>query len=125
MNSATLLKKGQENADLIIIATPVKEAELILEQLSCCVLKNDVIISDAGSTKGKIVEKSACLTRQGVTFIGGHPMAGSHKSGILAAKERLFENAFYLLTPTEDVQTGKDENLKTLASRNPSKVFNS
>ncbi|MBA4536086.1 prephenate dehydrogenase [Bacillus aquiflavi] len=106
------IEEGAREADLILIATPVKEAELILEQLSCCVLKNDVIISDAGSTKGKIVEKSACLTRQGVTFIGGHPMAGSHKSGILAAKERLFENAFYLLTPTDDVQTEKVETLK-------------
>jgi prephenate dehydrogenase len=94
---------GATQADLIVVATPVNEAEKILLSLANMELKDDVIITDAGSTKAKIVETASCLTKKGMTFIGGHPMAGSHKSGVTAAKAILFENAFYLLTPGDGV----------------------
>lgn len=103
---------GAQQADLIIIATPVNVAEEIIQNLSEMKLRTDVIITDAGSTKAKIVEVANCLTEKGVTFIGGHPMAGSHKSGVTAAKEFLFENAFYLLTPGEGVKQERIDTLK-------------
>jgi prephenate dehydrogenase len=53
------------------------------------------------------------LKNRDITFIGGHPMAGSHKSGVSAAKEILFENAFYLLTPQEHINGTKVEILKS------------
>jgi prephenate dehydrogenase len=39
------------------------------------------------------------LTRRGLIFIGGHPMAGREISGFSAAKENLFHNASMLLCP--------------------------
>lgn len=106
------ISEGAKQADLIIIATPVNVAETIIRMLAETPLQKDVIITDAGSTKVKIVETASCLTEKGITFIGGHPMAGSHKSGVTAAKAILFENAFYLLTPSEGVQTEKIHLLK-------------
>lgn len=106
------IKIGAEQADLIIIATPVNVAEKIIHDLSGMDLKNDVIITDAGSTKAKIVQTASCLTENGITFIGGHPMAGSHKSGVSAAKEILFENAFYLLTPGPGINPNQVDKLK-------------
>lgn len=103
---------GASDADLILIAAPVTEVEVIIEQLCEMPLKQNVIISDAGSTKEKIVEKAACLTDRGITFIGGHPMAGSHKSGVSAAKDILFENAFYLLTPSQSIDKKEVDILK-------------
>ncbi|MDQ0271074.1 prephenate dehydrogenase [Cytobacillus purgationiresistens] len=93
------IKEGAETADLILIAAPVNETGRILASLPKMNLKNNVIISDAGSTKKEIVKMAAGLKESGNVFIGGHPMAGSHKSGVQAAKAILFENAFYLLTP--------------------------
>ncbi|MGD6944020.1 prephenate dehydrogenase [Cytobacillus gottheilii] len=91
-------------ADLIIIAAPVIETEHILYQLLRLELKENVIISDAGSTKQEIVRAGAKFKEKNIAFIGGHPMAGSHKSGVSAARPLLFENAFYLLTPEEHIK---------------------
>lgn len=99
--------EGAKDADLIIISAPVNETEMIMNILSDLSLKKDVIITDTGSTKQQVVRCADCLTNQGIAFIGGHPMAGSHKSGVTAAKDILFENAFYILTPGEGVSERK------------------
>lgn len=108
---AETIESAAIQADLIIIATPVKEIERIIDLLCGLPLKENVIITDAGSTKVEIVKRAVCLKDKGYTFIGGHPMAGSHKSGVQAAKSILFENAFYLFTPEEDTES---EVLETL-----------
>ncbi|WP_445492288.1 prephenate dehydrogenase [Niallia sp. 03133] len=105
------IEAGAVHADLIILSTPVKETERIIKLLSELPLKKGVIITDVGSTKGQIVQKAQVLINKGVTFIGGHPMAGSHKSGVSAAKQLLFENAFYLLTPEPNT---KEEEIQCL-----------
>lgn len=109
---AETIEDGALEADLIIVSAPVNQTAIIIEQLSNLPLKQNVIISDTGSTKRKIVVNAICLKNKGFTFIGGHPMAGSHKSGVSAAKEILFENAFYLLTPYNDIEQDKVEELK-------------
>lgn len=106
------IREGSEQADLIIIGTPVVQTEEILEELGTLHLKKNVIITDVGSTKRKVSEKADGLRRKGYTFIGGHPMAGSHKSGPAAAKAHLFENAFYLLTPKEGTEEKRIAELK-------------
>jgi prephenate dehydrogenase len=106
------IEDGAKDADLILITTPVRATEMIVDQLAQMSLKETVIISDAGSTKSSIVEVSKNLTDKGLTFIGGHPMAGSHKSGVSAARALLFENAFYLLTPDKHMEVEKVNVLK-------------
>lgn len=108
---ATTIEIGAQSANLIIISTPVKETEKIIDILSAMELKQNVIITDVGSTKSVITNKSQVLLNKGVTFIGGHPMAGSHKSGVSASKVILFENAFYLLTPHEQISDQKVQQL--------------
>ncbi|MDM5247356.1 prephenate dehydrogenase [Lysinibacillus sp. G4S2] len=87
------------DVDVIIFGTPVNATLEWMEQLKTWPLKNKVIVTDTGSTKKMIMQKAGELRELGITFIGGHPMAGSHKSGVLAAKAHLFENAYYMLTP--------------------------
>src|SRR5699024_3772383 len=91
-------------ADLIILACPVEQVEVFLEKLANVPLKQGALITDVGSTKEAIVNKATILNGKNVTFIGGHPMAGSHKTGVGSAKAHLFENAFYILTPTPETK---------------------
>ncbi len=106
------IAEGAADADLIVISTPVNQAKMILNLLEELPLKQGVIVTDTGSTKRTVVQSAAGLIKKGISFIGGHPMAGSHKSGVTAAKEILFENAFYLLTPNSCVSEDKVELLK-------------
>ncbi|MCM3788287.1 prephenate dehydrogenase [Domibacillus indicus] len=96
---ASSFEEGAKRADLIILAVPVLKTEEMIEILAGLPLKEGVLVTDTGSTKSRIMERAKLLEEKEVVFIGGHPMAGSHKSGVAASKELLFENAFYLLTP--------------------------
>ncbi|MFC6171568.1 prephenate dehydrogenase [Loigolactobacillus jiayinensis] len=86
-------------ADVIILATPVEKIAASLRLLATLTLKPNVIITDTGSTKQVVMAAAAPLLTQGVTVIGGHPMAGSHKSGVHAANADLFRSAYYFLVP--------------------------
>ncbi|MBY0597590.1 prephenate dehydrogenase [Bacillus bingmayongensis] len=106
------LQTACEEAELIIFASPVEETTKLLRQLSLYDLREDVIVTDVGSTKGKIMNEAKALLPNGISFIGGHPMAGSHKTGVESAKAHLFENAFYILTPLSHVANHRVEQLK-------------
>lgn len=101
-----------ELADLIILASPVEETIKIMQQLASFQLKESVLITDVGSTKKNIMNLANELWNGNVTFIGGHPMAGSHKTGVESAKAHLLENAFYVLTPQLCTSYEKIEELK-------------
>jgi prephenate dehydrogenase len=84
-------------SDIIFICTPVKRAIEYIKVISPKV-KKDCIITDVGSTKGEIVEYINKMVNP-PCFIGGHPMAGTEKTGYAASFSHLFENAFYVLSP--------------------------
>ncbi|MGZ4030652.1 MAG: prephenate dehydrogenase [Tumebacillaceae bacterium] len=87
------------DADLIVFATPVRVTCELLVLLASLPLKPGCIVTDVGGTKQEICETAHRVLPTTVHFIGGHPMAGSEKSGVHAASERLFEHAIYVLTP--------------------------
>ncbi|WP_353948681.1 prephenate dehydrogenase [Sporolactobacillus sp. Y61] len=84
-------------ADVIILATPVATIIRHLIRLSSLELKPGVLVTDVGSTKKKIIEQASHLMKKGILFIGGHPMAGSHKTTLHAARADLFQSAYYFL----------------------------
>jgi prephenate dehydrogenase len=91
-------KEGLRDADIVIVATPVKAILEIIPKLSPH-LKDGAIITDVGSTKEKITYALTDLLRKGVHFVGGHPMAGGHSSGVGAARGDLFCGRVCILTP--------------------------
>lgn len=93
-------------ADLVYIAVPVGATRGVFAQIDDS-LEPGALVTDAGSTKREVMQAAAELLHDHVTFIGGHPMAGSEQSGVRAARADLFENAVYFLTATQ--ATSPDE----------------
>ncbi|WP_438491089.1 prephenate dehydrogenase [Paenibacillus sp. IHBB 3054] len=104
VDQATLsVEEAALDADFIFLCVPVGMLEDYLQQLSKLPLKPGCIITDVGSTKASIAACAVSLDFPDVHFIGGHPMAGSERSGVEAASSLLFENAYYVLTPPPGV----------------------
>ncbi|WP_156289229.1 prephenate dehydrogenase [Oceanobacillus salinisoli] len=112
--ATTIFTDAAQKADIILLAAPITQSIRLIEELDTVPLTKDVIVSDVSSVKSTIIETAKTLTNKHIAFIGGHPMAGSHKKGIEAAKEYLFENAIYVLTPSIRSTEQKVETLKEL-----------
>lgn len=109
------LKKAVLMTEVIIIAAPLGQYESILKEISP-LLNADVIVTDVGSVKGFISSMFQKYLPKNIQFIGGHPMAGSEKDGIKAARSSMYENAYYFLTPSENTTQNTIEKIKTLVT---------
>lgn len=93
------------DCDYIFLCAPVSHnAENLLTLKN--ILTPDTILTDVGSVKTEIHRQIEKLQLQS-QFIGGHPMAGSERFGYPNAKATLLENAYYILTPTQEVPAAK------------------
>lgn len=98
--------------DLIFLCMPVQYMEETLRLLKkhC---KSTAIITDVGSTK-LTVHKTVESLGMEKQFIGGHPMAGSERSGYDSADSQILQNAYYILTPCQSTPPAATEALKSL-----------
>ncbi|MGG1068431.1 prephenate dehydrogenase [Priestia megaterium] len=108
------IKTEAAQADYIVLATPVEYTTAWIHDLSNWKLKETVIVTDVGSTKGEIMKAAEALNKKRISFIGGHPMAGSHTSGAVNARADLFCSARYILTPFGNEQKEKIDALMHL-----------
>ena len=109
----TDLTAGVRDADMIIFATPVPLLPAQFEAIAPYI-RPDALITDLGSVKGRIVEIGQGLF--GPRFVGGHPMAGSERSGFGAAKADLFEGAAWAIVRAAPFALETDEPARRLAA---------
>ncbi|MBF0559729.1 MAG: prephenate dehydrogenase [Nitrospirae bacterium] len=81
------------------MASPVGSFKKLLYSMRDT-LKQNSLVTDVGSVKGRLVSEMEALIPEGVRFIGSHPIAGSDSSGIAHARADLFEGARCIVTPT-------------------------
>jgi len=110
------LSRGVKDADIVIVATPVRTIVQIIREI-IPYLKPATIISDVGSTKSRVVRRVEEMLPSDIFYVGGHPMAGSEQIGIEAADPYLFENAVYILTVTSKTDPSAVNTLSSLLER--------
>ncbi len=104
-----------KGCDIVFICTPVDKIFDYAAQLVPVVGK-DCIISDVGSTKGHLYDEIKTLG-DSISYIGGHPMAGSERFRYNASKEHLFESAYYIIAPAENIPAEKTEEFKEMVEK--------
>ena len=87
-----------ESSDLIFVATPLSSMASIAGRLAP-MLKSGSLVSDVASVKGPIFRRLTEIFQGRCNYIPSHPMAGSEKSGLEAARVNLFEGAVTIISP--------------------------
>lgn len=93
------LPRAVEEADLVVLATPVGTFEPLAKAMSGY-LKKGAIVTDVGSVKGDLVSRIEKHIPDHAMFVGGHPMVGLQKSGVSSALPNFFDHSTLILTPT-------------------------
>lgn len=101
--------------DLIFLCAPVHINAQYLTRLKG-IIRSDCILTDVGSVKTLMHQKVEELELE-TNFIGGHPMAGSEKSGYLNSTDKILENVYYILTPTKCTSQDKINILSSLVKK--------
>lgn len=99
-HATTDLSEAVDGSDLVVLCTPLFQMTELSLAMAPHIMKG-ALVTDVGSVKLQVVaELEPLFAARGATFVGSHPMAGSEKMGVSAAREDLFLNAACVVTPT-------------------------
>lgn len=89
------------DAELVVVAVPAPVTATVVAEVARSA-RPDAVLTDVASLKGAVVTavEAALAEWRPARFVGGHPMAGSERSGPDAADAELFQGATWVLTPT-------------------------
>lgn len=89
------------DADLVILCVPVGACGTVAREIGPH-LKAGAVVTDVGSVKASVVRDVAPHLPDTVSFVPGHPIAGTENSGPEAGFAELFDDRWCILTPTEE-----------------------
>lgn len=112
--AALSIDESFSDCDYIFLCAPVQKNDGNLAAVKR-VISDKCLLTDVGSVKSAI---HSAVREAGLEhcFIGGHPMAGSERTGYINSKAALLENAYYILTPTPRVPGEKLEAYRELTA---------
>ncbi|MGQ0793154.1 MAG: prephenate dehydrogenase [Deltaproteobacteria bacterium] len=100
-------------AEIIVAATHVgaipQIARAVVSEASA-----GAVITDVGSVKSGIVAEIAKFIPPHLRFVGGHPIAGTERSGVWAANPKLFCDRRCILTPDRQTHSGALDKVSAL-----------
>jgi len=116
------LKDGVIDADVIVVAIPVESIVDIIDKAQTF-MKDGAIITDVGSVKGEIVKNVDKILDSRLAFVGGHPVAGTEKSGADAAFSTLYKGSKCILTPSKSTKGEALEKIKLMWEKTGAEVI--
>ena len=113
--AASSIDHSFSQCDYLFLCAPVQKNDANLEEVKK-VISPSCLLTDVGSVKSGI---HSAVERAGLSaqFIGGHPMAGSERTGFVNSRPLLLENAYYILTPTDTVPRQKVDAYRELVQK--------
>jgi prephenate dehydrogenase len=104
--ASTDLASVVQDADLLVFCTPLGQMAALAAEATPFTTPG-ALVTDVGSVKANVVaELEPRFRAAGAHFIGSHPMAGSEKTGVGAARAELFRGAVCVVTPTPASDAG-------------------
>lgn len=85
--------------DLIMVSTYPAAAEEWLKNAAAHISKDTVVIDCLGTKRSVCSMAFPLAEKYGFTYVGGHPMAGTHNSGYKYSREDLFDGAPMVIVP--------------------------
>lgn len=108
------LQEAVTGADLVVLCTPVGQMPGLFKAMRNW-LRHGCLLTDVGSVKRDVVTPIERLaTRSGVEFVGSHPMTGSEKTGVGAARADLFVGALCVVTSTRKTNAASFKRIEAL-----------
>jgi prephenate dehydrogenase len=92
------LAETVRDADLVVLATPVRAMELLFRELAP-LAKSGAVVTDTGGSKQQVLAWAEALLPDSLQFVGGNPISGKVASGPWEAEGGIFQNALYCLCP--------------------------
>jgi prephenate dehydrogenase len=102
------------DADLIVLAAPVRQNITLLRRVATYASET-AVITDVGGAKRAIVDAAAALSET-VTFVGGHPLGGGAHGGFEFATAGLFARRPWIFTPHDAVGTAAVSRLSSFVA---------
>ncbi len=102
-----------EDADLIILASPVGTFEAIVREIAPH-LRPGAILTDVGSVKGALIRQIEGILPPHAQYVPAHPIAGREKSGVAESTETLFQGRRCILTPSARTEHKALESVRDL-----------
>ena len=112
--AAASIEAAVAEADVILLAVPMGAMASVLAEMAPH-LTDNMIITDAGSTKAGVVKAASDILGNSISqFVPGHPIAGTEKSGPSAAFATLYQDHKVILTPMKQTNVSAVETIKTM-----------
>jgi len=109
------LPHAVREAGMVIIATPLLTVREVMQQVAPD-LEEGAVVTDTASTKAQVMRWARETLPSGVSFVGGHPMAGKETAGIQHADAALFRDKAYCVCPSIDAPESAVKSVMGLAS---------